>query len=134
MIVSQHAGEANHDVLEIDAAFGADQHKDTSKQFTGSIQRQPPKLDELSAYGQRRVFESVHYLTFQSVDVVFIALHGVPGEDGTVQGMLELAGLPYTGSGVLASTLAMDKVVSKSVVTIISVKKILFFFKLIVFN
>jgi D-alanine-D-alanine ligase len=42
-------------------------------------------------------------------DVVFIALHGRPGEDGTVQGMLEILGIPYTGSGVLASALAIDK-------------------------
>ena len=42
-------------------------------------------------------------------DVVFIALHGVGGEDGTIQGLLELLGLPYTGPGVLASALAMDK-------------------------
>src|SRR5204862_5167899 len=40
---------------------------------------------------------------------VFNALHGRLGEDGTVQGMLELLGLPYTGSGVLASALCMDK-------------------------
>ena len=46
-------------------------------------------------------------------DVVFIALHGKGGEDGTVQGMLEMMGLPYTGSGVLASALAMDKAMSK---------------------
>jgi D-alanine-D-alanine ligase len=46
-------------------------------------------------------------------DVVFIALHGKGGEDGTVQGMLELLGLPYTGSGVLASALAMDKSMAK---------------------
>jgi D-alanine-D-alanine ligase len=42
-------------------------------------------------------------------DCVFIALHGRLGEDGTVQGMLELLGLPYTGSGVLASALCIDK-------------------------
>ncbi len=42
-------------------------------------------------------------------DRVFIALHGRHGEDGTLQGALELAGIPYTGSGVLASALAMDK-------------------------
>lgn len=42
-------------------------------------------------------------------DVVFIALHGSPGEDGTVQGMLEILGIPYTGSGVLASALAINK-------------------------
>lgn len=46
-------------------------------------------------------------------DVVIIALHGKFGEDGTVQGLLDLLGIPYTGSGVLGSALAMDKIVSK---------------------
>ena len=48
-----------------------------------------------------------------SVDVVFLALHGRGGEDGCVQGALELLGMPYTGSGVLASALAMDKLKAK---------------------
>ena len=46
---------------------------------------------------------------------VFIALHGRYGEDGTVQGALELLGLPYTGSGVMASAIAMDKVYTKRI-------------------
>ena len=45
----------------------------------------------------------------------FIALHGRYGEDGTVQGALELLGIPYTGSGVMASSIAMDKVMTKRV-------------------
>jgi len=49
------------------------------------------------------------------VDVVFPILHGPFGEDGTVQGLLELAGVPYVGAGVLGSALAMDKDVFKSV-------------------
>jgi D-alanine-D-alanine ligase len=49
----------------------------------------------------------------ERVDVAFIAMHGPYGEDGTVQGLLELLGLPYTGSGVLASALAMDKLRSR---------------------
>ncbi len=48
-------------------------------------------------------------LARESFDRVFIALHGRYGEDGTLQGALELMGIPYTGSGVLASALAMDK-------------------------
>ena len=48
-------------------------------------------------------------------DVAFICLHGRFGEDGTMQGLLEIIGLPYVGSGVLASALAMDKVASKHV-------------------
>jgi len=51
----------------------------------------------------------------RSVDVVFIAMHGTYGEDGTVQGFLELAGVPYTGSGVLASALAMNKLKSSEI-------------------
>ena len=51
----------------------------------------------------------LHELRSQGFDRVFIALHGRYGEDGTVQGALELMGIPYTGSGVMASSLAMDK-------------------------
>src|SRR6202049_440664 len=47
------------------------------------------------------------------IDVVFPVLHGTFGEDGTVQGLLELAGLPYVGAGVLASSVSMDKAVTK---------------------
>lgn len=51
----------------------------------------------------------------REIEVVFIALHGKLGEDGTVQGVLELLGVPYTGSGVLASALAMNKPMAKRV-------------------
>lgn len=51
----------------------------------------------------------LHELRIHGFDRVFIALHGRYGEDGTVQGALELMGIPYTGSGVMASSLAMDK-------------------------
>ncbi|HEY9721691.1 MAG TPA: D-alanine--D-alanine ligase [Oscillatoriaceae cyanobacterium] len=60
---------------------------------------QPEKLLELKA----------------KADFVFIALHGGVGEDGTLQGLLDLVGLPYQGSGVLASALAMNKVRAKAV-------------------
>jgi D-alanine-D-alanine ligase len=53
--------------------------------------------------------------TLGEVDVVFPVLHGPFGEDGTVQGLLELAGVPYVGAGVLGSSLAMDKDVFKAV-------------------
>ena len=51
----------------------------------------------------------------EKIECAFIALHGRFGEDGTIQGMLELMRIPYTGSGVLASALAMHKIVSKKV-------------------
>ncbi len=49
-----------------------------------------------------------------SIDVAFILLHGIHGEDGTVQGYLDLLGIPYQGSGVLGSALAMDKNMAKT--------------------
>ncbi len=54
---------------------------------------------------ERQLFD----LKREGFDRVFIALHGRFGEDGTVQGALEVLGIPYTGSGVMASALAMDK-------------------------
>src|SRR5512147_1808215 len=60
----------------------------------------------------RDVAEKLHA---QSVELAFIALHGKFGEDGAIQGMLEVMGIPYTGSGVLASAIGMNKTVSKQV-------------------
>jgi D-alanine-D-alanine ligase len=51
----------------------------------------------------------------EPIDVVLIALHGTWGEDGRIQGLLDTIGVPYTGSGVLASALAMDKEVAKQI-------------------
>jgi D-alanine-D-alanine ligase len=56
-------------------------------------------------------------LSRDSIDVVFPVLHGPMGEDGTIQGMLELAGIPYVGSGVLGSAVAMDKAMAKLVLS-----------------
>lgn len=54
-------------------------------------------------------------LAAEKAEVAFIALHGRFGEDGTVQGLLEMLGIPYTGSGVMASAIAMDKVTTKKI-------------------
>jgi len=55
----------------------------------------------------------VTQLKAMGFDKAFIALHGRGGEDGTLQGLLELIGMPYTGSGVMASAISMDKLRSK---------------------
>jgi len=57
--------------------------------------------------------EALDALADAEIDVAFLALHGKQGEDGCVQGVLEMLGIPYTGSGVLTSALAMDKLKSK---------------------
>lgn len=62
-------------------------------------------------------------VTNLKVDVVFPVLHGLYGEDGTVQGLLELAKIPYVGCGVLASSVSMDKVYTKIVVDTLGIRQ-----------
>jgi len=70
---------------------------------------------DVDAFGFDTGERSISALLHEKVDRVFIALHGRYGEDGTVQGALELFGIPYTGSGVMASGLAMDKPMTKRI-------------------
>ncbi len=58
------------------------------------------------------------------IDVVFPVLHGPYGEDGTVQGFLELAGLPYVGCGVLGSSVCMDKVMQKKILALEGIRQV----------
>jgi len=69
----------------------------------------------LGGYEPSRALNAIGPSSVRPVDVVFPVLHGPYGEDGSLQGFLEMAGLPYVGCGVLGSALAMDKVMSKRV-------------------
>src|SRR5262249_59034843 len=82
----------------------------TGKACAGGLERCGFKVSRVDA-GR----DLVQVLTQLKPDVCFNALHGVWGEDGCVQGILETLQLPYTHSGVLASALAMDKAKAKSV-------------------
>lgn len=79
----------------------------------------PPAMQEVMRRASERLLPATSSFAATGgetrIDVAFIALHGPWGEDGTLQGVLELIGIPYTGSGVLASALAMDKVMAKTV-------------------
>lgn len=69
----------------------------------------------VDAFGIDVADDLLQRLTAERIDRAFIVLHGRGGEDGSMQGLLECAGIPYTGSGVLASALAMDKLRTKQV-------------------
>jgi D-alanine-D-alanine ligase len=69
----------------------------------------------LSTDPDRRGFFSLYDGSLFKVDVIFPVLHGPRGEDGTIQGMMDLAGIPYVGCGTLASAIAMDKDVTKRI-------------------
>ena len=89
-------------------------------QSGGIVRRQrelPKGLEDHIARAERAIVPASAAMsnTDGPVDVVFIALHGTWGEDGRIQGLLDTIGIPYTGSGVLASALAMDKVMAKKI-------------------
>lgn len=91
---------------------GTSAEKEISLKSGGAI------ADALEARGYRvnRIFvdqDIDRVLRQDPIDVAVLALHGTLGEDGAIQGMLETMGIPYTGSGILASALAMDKAKSK---------------------
>lgn len=66
-------------------------------------------------FEKRTIFSAVEKAREQAIDVVYLALHGGLGENGGVQGILEAAGLSYTGSGITGSAVAMDKHISKTI-------------------
>ena len=74
-----------------------------------------PMRRELAPRSRRDLVPGTRETGFPQVDVVFPVLHGPRGEDGTVQGLLELADIPYVGAGVLGSALGMDKIAMKAV-------------------
>lgn len=59
--------------------------------------------------------DNINYLLSNKPDIAFLGLHGKGGEDGTIQGFFELAGIPYTGPGVSSSAVCMDKILTKRV-------------------
>ncbi|KGF82673.1 D-alanine--D-alanine ligase [Massilia sp. JS1662] len=83
--------------------------------ISGSGVLQALKSKGVDAHAFDPAERSLAELAAEQFDRVFIALHGRYGEDGTLQGALELLGIPYTGSGVMASSVGMDKVTTKIV-------------------
>ncbi|MCL5267105.1 MAG: D-alanine--D-alanine ligase [Bacteroidetes bacterium] len=101
-----------HDVTAVDPALGNDQipEADLLSQGVGTI---PPTQEILKKLSHKNYLSSVDSRLFDNVELAFIILHGKWGEDGIIQSLLELRSIPYTGSGVMASAIAMDKVMSK---------------------
>jgi D-alanine-D-alanine ligase len=121
--VSLASGEAivkalkstGHKVIALDTAQGQKLLPDTGKYLPEGIDTEPPDISELERKGKELALKAIDSFDFSEMDVVFLALHGGQGEDGTIQALLDLTSKPYTGSGVLASALAMNKTMSKKI-------------------
>ena len=115
--VAQALRTRGHTVNTVDIAMGALSEADEKRMLDVSdVKQAPPTPEELARMSAESVAEIAARLPKRGeCDVAFLALHGGRGEDGTVQAMLNLAGVPYTGSGHLPSALAMDKDLSKHI-------------------
>ena len=110
--VSKDSGKSIYEALVrlgfnvkiIDPGYGLNQPENIEEYFTEN---------DYAEISNRNVIDVINSAMFDKVDLVFLALHGKWGEDGVIQSLLELRGLKYTGSGVLPSALAMDKIKSK---------------------
>ena len=109
--------DAGYNAVGIDTALGARQLTENKIKELSKIEENPPSTTDLSELDVSTTIQTVSSPDLKSVDMVFIALHGGIGENGTIQALLDMAGIPYTGSGVLASAAAMDKVTAKRVVS-----------------
>ncbi len=106
--------KAGYDVTGIDTALGTGQLSNEHAE-TARIDENPPDTINLAAIDSEATIRTVSSPDLKNVDLVFIALHGGIGENGTIQALLDMVGIPYTGSGVLASAAAMDKIVAKKI-------------------
>jgi D-alanine-D-alanine ligase len=103
-----------HDVAVVDTARGYIPPGDEASLMQGTVGLVPPSIDELHALERGLLLSGLGNLAVvRDADVLFLALHGGRGEDGTIQTLLEMVGVPYTGSGRLGSAMAMDKDISK---------------------
>jgi D-alanine-D-alanine ligase len=101
---------SGHDVLAVETSRGLLAPAQERELLSQGIDRAPPRDLAMVSGGLPAVVGSGR---LKEVDLVFLALHGGAGEDGTIQAALDLAGVRYTGSGMLGSALAMDKDIAK---------------------
>jgi D-alanine-D-alanine ligase len=103
-----------HEVTVVDTARGFIPESDEPALLSGVVGVEPPSITQLQALEHGLLLSGLANLAaVREADVLFLALHGGRGEDGTIQTLLEMVGVPYTGSGRLGSAMAMDKDISK---------------------
>ncbi len=103
-----------HEVYVVDTTQGLLSQAEEARLLAGTVGTAPPDTAGLAERERAMLSNGLAELpVVRGADVLFLGLHGGPGEGGTLQAILEVIGVPYTGSGPLASALAMDKDLSK---------------------
>ncbi len=104
--------ETKHHVTAVDTAKGILDPEAEKKILHADVAVAPPSQEALAACQADNSFIN-NLAALQNFEVIFLALHGGTGEDGTIQAALDLVGVPYTGTGHMASAIAMDKDIAK---------------------
>jgi D-alanine-D-alanine ligase len=112
-----------HEVLAFDPSSGPISEDEQHRLATSAVGTEPPSLDDLARQTGGAFLPSLETRPeIAGADAVFLALHGGMGEDGTIQALLDMAKVTYTGSGHLSSALAMDKDLSKKLFRVAGVQ------------
>jgi D-alanine-D-alanine ligase len=109
--ITEALRERGHEVIPVDTVNGLLSAADEQRLLAGGVVKTAPPDTKALVRMNTQMQGTLRALP--KADVLFLALHGGQGEDGTLQALLDLTGVPYTGSGHLASALAMDKDLSK---------------------
>jgi D-alanine-D-alanine ligase len=121
--IVQALRDRGHKVIALDPARGVISDAEERELSTGKVGTAPPSLESLSKFAEGTFLTNLTAMKeIKDADVVFLALHGGQGEDGTIQALLDMAHVRYTGSGHLSSALAMDKDLSKKLFRAAEVK------------
>jgi len=105
-----------HQVAVVDTARGFIPETDEGQLLTASVGQAPPSVTRLEALEHGLLLSGLANLAaVREAEVLFLALHGGHGEDGTLQTILDMIGVPYTGSGPIGSAMAMDKDIAKRI-------------------
>lgn len=107
--------EAGHDVVAVDTASGVLGKPEENRMLASGVAPKPPEESELDVMRSGNASGMLAAPELNGIDVIFLALHGGSGENGTLQSLLELTGIPYTGSKPMPSGVAMDKDMSKRI-------------------
>ncbi len=105
--------EAGHQVVAVDTVRGVIPAAEERRLLTEGVRAAPPPHADLELLDEGHTVALTRDPEVGEVDVFFLALHGGSGEDGTIQALLDVAGVAYTGSDRLGCSLAMDKEVTK---------------------
>lgn len=104
----------NHDVSVVDTVGGLLTAEDERRLLVGQVGAEPPAIARLDERERAMLSNGLaNEPAIRKADVIFLSVHGGRGEGGTLQAVLDVIGVPYTGSGPLASALALDKDLSK---------------------